>query len=69
MNRSKLKGGWNILRGKLTQWLGQFTGDVQQCRHGQEQELLGQIQKRAGQMDKSAESALHEWVTAWQPDN
>jgi uncharacterized protein YjbJ (UPF0337 family) len=65
MNKIKLKGGWNILKGRLRQTLARFTGNPHQKMIGQDLELLGQIQKRAGPMDESSERALHEWLTAW----
>jgi uncharacterized protein YjbJ (UPF0337 family) len=65
MKKIKLKGGWNILKGKLKQTLARFTSDPHQQMIGQELELLGQIQKRAGVMDESSERALHQWLTAW----
>jgi uncharacterized protein YjbJ (UPF0337 family) len=65
MNKFNFKGDWNIFTGRLKQQIADFTGDQQQRIRAQDQQLLGQIQNHLGQMDESAERALHEWITAW----
>ncbi len=65
MNTFNFKGDWNIFKGKLKQQFASVTGDHRQRMRAQDQQLLGQIQNHLGQMDESAERALHEWVTAW----
>jgi uncharacterized protein YjbJ (UPF0337 family) len=65
MNKFNFKGDWNILKGKLKQQIANLTGDQHRRIRAQDQELLGQIQNHLGQMDESAERALHEWVAAW----
>ena len=48
MNTATLKGNWNITKGKLKQKYAQLTDDDLVFVEGQEDELLGRIQKRTG---------------------
>jgi uncharacterized protein YjbJ (UPF0337 family) len=50
MNSTKisLKGNWNVIKGKLKQTYGQLTDDDLTYVDGQEDELVGRIQKRVG---------------------
>jgi uncharacterized protein YjbJ (UPF0337 family) len=43
-----LKGNWNVVKGKLKQSYGQLTDDDLAFNDGQEDELVGRIQKRLG---------------------
>ena len=45
----KLKGNWNVVKGKLKQQYGELTDDDLAYAEGQEDELLGRIQKKTGQ--------------------
>ena len=44
----KLKGNWNVIKGKLKQAYGELTDDDLKYVEGQEDELVGRIQKRIG---------------------
>lgn len=44
----KLKGNWNIVKGKLKQNYADLTDDDLTYTEGQEDELLGQIQRKTG---------------------
>lgn len=44
----KLKGNWNIVKGKLKQNYADLTDDDLTYTEGQEEELLGQIQRKTG---------------------
>jgi len=44
----KLKGNWNVVKGKLKQAYGSLTDDDLTYVEGQENELVGRIQKRIG---------------------
>jgi uncharacterized protein YjbJ (UPF0337 family) len=44
----KLKGNWNLVKGKLKQAYGELTDDDLTYVEGQEDELVGRIQKRIG---------------------
>ena len=50
MNETKLslKGNWNVVKGKLKQSYGELTDDDLKYTEGQEDELVGRIQKRIG---------------------
>jgi len=42
------KGNWNVIKGKLKQSYGQLTDDDLAYSEGQEDELLGRVQKKVG---------------------
>ncbi len=44
----KFKGNWNIIKGKLKQQYGELTDDDLTFAEGQEDELVGRIQKKTG---------------------
>lgn len=44
----KLKGNWNIIKGKLKQNYADLTDDDLTYTEGQEEELLGRIQRKTG---------------------
>ena len=50
MNETKLnlKGNWNVIKGKLKQSYGQLTDDDLTYTDGQEDELVGRLQKKIG---------------------
>jgi len=50
MNETKLslKGNWNVVKGKLKQAYGDLTDNDLTYVEGQEDELVGRIQKRVG---------------------
>jgi uncharacterized protein YjbJ (UPF0337 family) len=43
-----LKGNWNVVKGKLKQAYGDLTDDDLTYTEGQENELVGRIQKKIG---------------------
>ena len=60
MNTLQMKGNWNIIKGKLKERWGQLTDDDLQFVQGQEQQLVGRIQKRTGERREAVERALDE---------
>lgn len=44
----KLKGNWNVIKGSLKQEYAELTDDDLSYQEGQEDELLGRIQKKIG---------------------
>lgn len=44
----KLKGNWNVVKGKLKQNYADLTDDDLTYTEGQEDELLGRIQRKTG---------------------
>ncbi|MEP2775486.1 MAG: CsbD family protein [Luteolibacter sp.] len=60
MNKLTIKGDWNILKGKLKQKWGDLTDDDLDYVEGQEEELVGRIQKRTGERREAIEEALED---------
>jgi len=60
MNNLKIKGDWNIISGKLKQKWAELTDDDLRFEAGEEQELLGRIQKRTGAARAAVEKAVRE---------
>ncbi len=48
MNDLKIKGGWNEAKGKLKQKYGELTDDDLTYSEGQEDQLVGRLQKKLG---------------------
>jgi uncharacterized protein YjbJ (UPF0337 family) len=48
MNKLRMKGAWNEVKGKLKQKYGQLTDDDLAFSEGKEEELLGRLQTRLG---------------------
>ena len=58
MNKLEIKGDWNIIKGKLKQKFATLTDDDLKYKEGQQDELIGRIQKRTGQTKEVIEEAL-----------
>ncbi len=56
----RLKGDWNIIKGKLKQKWAQLTDDDLQYEEGKDQELVGRIQKRTGEAKEAVERAIED---------
>ena len=54
----KIKGNWNVIKGKLKQEYGELTDDDLTYTEGREDELLGRIQQKTGK----AKSELKEFI-------
>lgn len=63
MNKLEIKGDWNVAKGKLRQKWGQLTDDDLQYAEGQQEELVGRIQKRTGESREAVEKAVGESCT------
>jgi uncharacterized protein YjbJ (UPF0337 family) len=61
MNTLKIKGDWNITKGKLRQKWAQLTDDDLTYAEGKQEELLGRIQKRTGETREAIEKAVKEF--------
>jgi uncharacterized protein YjbJ (UPF0337 family) len=48
VNKTSLKGNWNVIKGKLKESYGVLTDDDLAYEEGQEEELYGRIQQRIG---------------------
>ena len=60
MNKLEIKGDWNIVKGRIRQKWGQPTDDDLEFVAGKEEELIGRIQKRTGEVRENVERALNE---------
>ncbi len=48
MNKLKMRGNWNEVKGKLKQKYADLTDDDLMFAEGKEEELFGRLQKRLG---------------------
>jgi len=46
--KDKIKGNWNIIKGKLKQEYAELTDDDLAYEEGKEEELMGRLQKKLG---------------------
>jgi uncharacterized protein YjbJ (UPF0337 family) len=60
MNTLQFKGNWNIAKGKLKKKYASLTDDDLRYTEGQEDELIGRIQKRTGDTKELVEQALRD---------
>ena len=60
MDKLEIKGNWNVAKGKLKQKWGELTDDDLNYVEGQEDELVGRIQKRTGQAREEVEHAVRQ---------
>ncbi|MFW5773791.1 MAG: CsbD family protein, partial [Tangfeifania sp.] len=44
----KMRGNWNVVKGKLKQQYGDLTDDDLKYTEGKEDEVIGRIQKKTG---------------------
>ncbi len=65
MDDLKLKGSWNILKGKLKQSYADLTDDDLTYAEGKEDELWGRLQKKTGQ----TKDQLHKWFKSNMDDD
>ena len=60
MTTLEIKGDWNITKGKLKQKWATLTDDDLQYAEGQQDELIGRIQKRTGETREAIEKIVKE---------
>lgn len=58
MNKLQLTGNWNIAKGRLKNRWAELTDEDLTYVEGQEDELIGRIQKRTGETREAIEDAL-----------
>jgi uncharacterized protein YjbJ (UPF0337 family) len=61
MNTLEIKGDWNITKGKLKQKWAKLTDNDLQYVEGQQEELVGRIQKCTGESRAAVEKAIKEF--------
>ena len=60
MNTLKLKGAWNVAKGKLKQKFAQLSDDDLRFGEGKEDELIGRIQQLTGKKRQDVEQIVNE---------
>lgn len=63
MNKTQLKGQWNVIRGKAKQSWANLTDDDLRYEEGKEEELIGRIQQRTGDTRENIRRKFDEWTT------
>lgn len=58
MNTTRLKGSWNIVKGKLRQRCARLIHDGTCYAKGREEELVGRLQRRHGKSRQEVERIL-----------
>ncbi|MDX1686207.1 MAG: CsbD family protein [Saprospiraceae bacterium] len=56
--QSKIKGNWNIIKGKIKQQYGNITDKDLEYIEGKEDELLGRLQKKMGKTREEVEEYI-----------
>ena len=59
MNKTTIKGDWNVTKGKLKQQYAELTDDDLRYVEGQEDELVGRIQRRLGKTREEVEKLVN----------
>jgi uncharacterized protein YjbJ (UPF0337 family) len=62
MDNLKLKGSWNVLKGKLKQKYAELTDDDLAFAEGKEDELYGRLQKRLGKTREEIKKELKQEI-------
>jgi uncharacterized protein YjbJ (UPF0337 family) len=60
MNTLEIKGDWNITKGKMKQKWAKLTDNDLTYTKGQEEELIGRIQKATGETREAVEKELNQ---------
>ena len=64
MNALEIKGDWNITQGKLKQKWAKLTDNDLRYTEGQEEELVGRLQKLTGETREAVEKVIHESLSS-----
>ena len=60
MNTLEIKGDWNITKGKLKQKWAKLTDNDLRYTEGQQEELVGRLQKLTGETREVVENTIKE---------
>ena len=60
MNKLQFKGSWNEMKGKLKQKYAELTDDDLKYAEGQDEELIGRLQKKLGKSAEEVRRILEE---------
>ena len=58
MKKIKIKGNWNVLKGKLKQLFASLTDNDLLFFEGKEEELIGKIQRKIGKTKQEIRNVL-----------
>jgi uncharacterized protein YjbJ (UPF0337 family) len=58
MEKLKIKGSWNEMKGKLKQKYGQLTDDDLTFAEGKEDELYGRLQRKLGKTKEEVRNEI-----------
>ena len=64
MTTLEIKGDWNITKGKLKQKWAKLTDNDLRYTEGQQEELVGRIQKLTGETREVVENTIKEYSAA-----
>jgi uncharacterized protein YjbJ (UPF0337 family) len=67
MTTLKIKGDWNITKGKLKQKWAKLADDDLQYAEGKSEELVGRIQKRTDETREAVEKTVNEFCSSNMP--
>jgi len=59
--KDKIKGNWNLMKGKLKEEYAELTDNDLVYEEGQEDQLIGMIQKKTGQTKEAIENWVHKF--------
>lgn len=62
MDKLKLKGNWNLVKGNLKKKFATLTDDDLAYLEGKEDELLGRLQVKTGKTRKELEDEINQWL-------
>ena len=60
MDKLEIKGDWNVIKGRLKKKWAKLTDDDLQYDEGDQEELLGRIQKVTGETREAVRKAIKE---------
>jgi uncharacterized protein YjbJ (UPF0337 family) len=64
MNTLEIKGDWNIIKGKMKQRWAKLTDNDLTYTEGQQEELVGRVQKLTGETREVVENAIKEYSSS-----
>lgn len=57
----KVRGNWNVVKGRLKKEYADLTDDDLLYEEGKEDELLGRLQRRTGQTKENLRDFINNW--------
>jgi uncharacterized protein YjbJ (UPF0337 family) len=66
MNELQIKGNWNVIKGKLKQAYGELTDDDLAYSEGNEDQLVGRLQRSLARREKRSNAPSARLTCSWQ---